>query len=70
MTLSIYGAKVFSPDGKLLQAWPENPENLFPGSKDDYIKSVLDTKCKPIFERHPELGPDDLIIEISAGERP
>ena len=70
MTLSVWGVKVFSPKGNLLQIWPENPESLFNGSKEDFIKHVKETKCRLVLERHPELKVDDLQIEVSAGERP
>ena len=58
--------QIFDRKDQLLQMWPA--EDLFEGDLEVYKKSVIETKCKPIFERHPEFKPKDLQVYLTVTE--
>ena len=67
-SLSISLVKVFSLKGKLLQMWPVDQSTEFLGTIPDYKNFVLQTRCGPIFKRHPRIKPEDLTIEMTVKE--
>ena len=58
--------QIFDRKDQMLQMWPA--EDLFEGDLTVYKKSVIETKCKPIFDRHPEFKPKDLQVILTFAE--
>jgi hypothetical protein len=58
--------QIFDKKDRMLQMWPT--EELYEGDLEVYKNQIIETKCKPIFDRHPEYKPKDLQVYLTVAE--